>query len=467
MISETVVELSRWQFAITAMFHFLFVPLTLGLSVLLALMESAYVLSGLAIYKVSCQFWGRLFAVNFVLGVATRLTMVFQFGMNGSYFSHYVGDIFALPLAIEALSTFFLASLLFGPYLFGWERFGKRQHLLVTWLIALAVNISALWVLIANGWMQNPVGAEFNYQSFRMELTDFTQLLNNPFAAAKALHSITASYATASATVLAISAWFLLKNPDDAMAHNSYKLAAPLGLVAMLLVAGLGDSTPHHDSPVQNRKFAALAGDDLGALLPDIEARVRNGMKAYALLQDLRDNNADPALLADFELRKADLGYALLLNRWTEHPADASDKQIALAARFALPGSPALLYWTYRFMIAGGIATLLLFLLAVWRTTLDKKLPQAWLLRLCLYGAPLPWLVCIGGWFVAEAGKQPWAVAGILPTFLGFSSLSTKELILSLAVYAITYATLAFITLYLIRQIIRTHISSPAQGAVQ
>ena len=466
MISETVVELSRWQFAISAMFHFLFVPLTLGLSVLLALMESAYVLSGQAIYKAGCQFWGRLFAINFVLGVATRLTLVFQFGMNGSYFSHYVGDIFALPLAIEALSTFFLASLLFGPYLFGWERFGKRQHLLITWLIALAVNVSALWVLIANGWMQNPVGAAFNYQSFRMELTDFTQLLNNPVAAAKALHTIAASYVTASATVLAISAWLLIKNPKDAMAHSSYKLAAPFGLAAMLLVGGLGDATPHHDSPVQNRKLATLAGDDLGALLPEIEARIRNGIKAYALLQDLRDNNTDPALLADFDRRKADLGYALLLNRWTEHPADASDKQIALAAQFALPGSPKLLYWTYRLMIACGIVTLLLLLLAVWRI-LDKKLPQPWLLRLCLYGVPLPWLACIGGWFIAEAGKQPWAIADTLPTFLSVSSLSAKELIFSLVAYAITYATVAFIGLFLIRRTIRPHISSPAQGAVQ
>jgi cytochrome bd ubiquinol oxidase subunit I len=466
MISETVVELSRWQFAISAMFHFLFVPLTLGLSVFLALMETVYVLSGQTIYKTACQFWGRLFAVNFVLGVVTRLTMVFQFGMNGSYFSLYVGDILALPLAIEALSTFFLASLLFGPYLFGWERFGKRQHLLITWLITLAVNLSAIWVLIANGWMQNPIGAVFNYQSFRLELTDFAQLLNNPIASAKAIHTIAASYVTAAATVLAISAWFLLRNPNDELARNSYRLAAPLGLAATLLVAGLGDATPHHDSPVQNRKLAALDGYDLGSLLPDIEARIRNGLKAYALLQELRDNNTDPALLADFDRRKADLGYALLLNRWTEHLADASDKQIALAAQFALPGSPTLLYWSYRFMIASGIVTLLLFLLAVWRT-LDTKLPQPWLLRLGIYGLPLPWLACIGGWFIAEAGKQPWAIAGILPTFLGVSSLSATELIFSLAAYAIAYATLLFVASFLIRQAIRTHISSPAQGAVQ
>lgn len=466
MISETVVELSRWQFAITAMFHFLFIPLTLGLSVFLALMESLYVLSGQAVYRYICQFWGRIFAVNFALGVATRLTMVFQFGMNGSYFSHYVGDVFALPLAIEALSAFFLASLLFGPYLFGWERFGKRQHLLIIWLIALAVNLSALWVLIANGWMQNPVGAAFNYQSFRMELTDFAQLLNNPLAAGKAIHTIAAGYATAAATVLAISAWLLLKNRHDELARNSYKLAAPLALAAMLLAVWPGDTGPYHDSPVQNRKLAALNGGDGKALLPDIEAHIRNGIKAYALLQDLRDENKDPQLLADFDNRKADLGYALLLKRWTEHVVDASDKQIALAAQSALPGPPALLFWTYRFMIACGTVNLLLFALAAWRG-LGTKPPPPWLLKPSLYLLPLPWLACIGGWFVSEAGKQPWAIAEILPTFLSVSSLSAKELIFSLTAYTLAYAALLTLGLFLIRQTIRTHTANQAQGAVR
>jgi cytochrome d ubiquinol oxidase subunit I len=465
MISETVVELSRWQFAITAMFHFLFIPLTLGLSMFLALTESLYVLSGQSVYKTACRFWGRIFAINFTLGVATRLTMVFQFGMNGSYFSHYVGDVFALPLAIEALSVFFLASLLFGPYLFGWERFSKQQHLLITWLVTFAVNGSALWVLIANGWMQNPVGALFNHQSLRMELTDLTLLLNNPLAATKAIHTIAASYATAASTVLAISAWLLLKNSNDDLARGSYRLAAPLGLAALLLVS-LGDATPNFDSPVQNRKLSALTGNDNKALLSDIETRIRSGIKAYALLQDLRDDNKDPQLLADFNRHKADLGYALLLQRWTEHVVDANDKQISLAAQSALPGPSWLLFWTYRFMIGCGIIALLLFAMASWRG-LGQKPPQAWLLKLSCYLLPLPWLACVGGWFVAEAGKQPWAIADILPTFLSVSSLSAKELIFSLAAYVIAYAALLSVGLFLIGQTIRTHISHQAQGTVQ
>lgn len=466
MISETVVELSRWQFAITAMFHFLFIPLTLGLSVFLVLLESLYVLSGQTAYKAACRFWGRIFAINFALGVATRLTMVFQFGMNGSYFSHYVGDIFALPLAIEALSAFFLASLLFGPYLFGWDRLGKHQHLLITWLIGFAVNLSALWVLIANGWMQNPLGAAFNYQSFRMELTDFMQLLNNPAATTKIIHTIAASYATAAATALAISAWLLLKKPDDALARSSFKLAAPLGLAAMLVVAWLGDSTPTLGSPVQNRKLAALNGSDSKALLPEVETRIRSGIKAYLLLQELRDENKDTQLLAQFDAIKADLGYALLLKRWTEHVEEANDKQIALAAQSALPAAPKLLFWAYRLMIACGIANLLLFVLATW-CSVGTKYPQPWLLKASVYLLALPWLACIVGWYIAEAGMQPWAIAEILPTFLSVSSLSAKELIFSLAAYLLAYAALLAVGLFLVRQTIQTHVSPPAQGHAQ
>ncbi|MDD2761873.1 MAG: cytochrome ubiquinol oxidase subunit I, partial [Methylomonas sp.] len=168
MISETVVELSRWQFAISAMLHFLFIPLTLGLSLLLALTESAYVWTGDVLYRNLARFWGRLFAINFVLALATRLPVIFQFGMNGSYFSEYAGDAFALPLAIETLSSFFVAVALFEAHRSAWDSSDRVRHLLLTWLIALAVHVSAYWVLVANGWMQNPVGAEFNYQSYRL-----------------------------------------------------------------------------------------------------------------------------------------------------------------------------------------------------------------------------------------------------------------------------------------------------------
>src|SRR5476651_643248 len=197
-----IVELSRLQFALTAMYHFLFVPLTLGMAFLLAIMETVYVLSGKQIYKDMTKFWGKLFAVNFALGVATGLTMEFQFGTNWSYFSHYVGDIFGAPLAIEGLMAFFLESTFVGLFFFGWDRLSKTQHLTVTWMVALGSNLSALWILVANGWMQSPVGAEFNLDTMRMEVTSFAAVMFNPVAQAKFVHTVSAGYVLGSMFVL-------------------------------------------------------------------------------------------------------------------------------------------------------------------------------------------------------------------------------------------------------------------------
>ncbi|MCQ8128798.1 cytochrome ubiquinol oxidase subunit I [Methylomonas rivi] len=461
MISETVVELSRWQFAITAMLHFLFIPLTLGLALFLALLESAYVATGQPVYKSMARFWGGIFTINFVLALATRIVVVFQFGMNGSYFAHYVGDIFALPLAIEAASGFFLAAILCGPYWLGWGKMGPKQHLLLTWLLALAVNVSAFWVLLANGWMQNPVAASFNYQSYRMELTDFSLFAANPAALAKYLHTVAAAHATAMATVMGISAYWLRKQPRDPMALRSFNWAAIVGVAMMGITAGLGDTTPNLDHPVQQAKLAAIHAQPEASLLPDIETRIRSGLKAYALLQELRDDNKDPQLLAEFERHKANLGYALLLTPFHKAILAANDKQIGLAAQSALPAYPDLLCWVYRFMVAGGLLSMAWLVLAVFYSLVAKALP-GWLVSLSVYLAPLPWLACIAGWFVAEAGKQPWAVAGILPTFIGVSSLSATELAVSALAYALAYSVLLAAGFYLLRQaLLNRHISQP------
>lgn len=453
MIVDTIVELSRWQFAITAILHFLFIPLTLGLALLLALMESAFVWSGRALYKAMAQFWGRIFAINFVLAVATRLLVIFQFGMHGSYFSHYVGDVFALPLAIEALSSFFVAAAFFGPYWFGWDKLGKKQHLLLIWLIAIAVNASAYWVLMANGWMQNPVGAAFNDQSYRIELADFNQLLSNPAAMAKYLHTVAASYVVATATMLAISAFWLRQRQDDPVARYSFKLAAGIGVLAIGVTIGLGDDTPNLDNTVQQAKRAAITGKPDNSLLPDIEARIRNGVQAYALLQQLRDDDKQPEVRAEFEQHKADLGYALLLQPLHKQIVGATDKQITLAAQSSLPASSALLFWAYRFMIVCGIVGLACFILAAWGGFRDKAIPT-WLLNLSIYLAPLPWLASVFGWFVAEVGMQPWAVAGILPTFWAVSSHSVAQLGISGMAYGIAYAVLLGLGVFLMRQTI-------------
>jgi cytochrome d ubiquinol oxidase subunit I len=253
-----VVELSRLQFALTAMYHFLFVPLTLGLSFMLVIMESIYVMTGREIWRVITRFWGKLFGINFVLGVATGLTMEFEFGTNWSYYSHYVGDIFGAPLAIEGLMAFFLEATFVGLMFFGWDRLSKIGHLLVTFLTALGTNLSALWILIANGWMQNPVGATFNPDTMRMEVTDFYTVLFNPVAQAKFVHTVSAGYVCASVFVMGISAWYLLKGKWTNVARRSMMVAAAFGLASSLSVVVLGDESAYALTDNQKMKLAAI-----------------------------------------------------------------------------------------------------------------------------------------------------------------------------------------------------------------
>ena len=234
MVDMAVIELSRLQFALTALYHFLFVPLTLGLSWLLVIMEAVYVMTGKQVYKDMTQFWGKLFGINFAMGVTTGITLEFQFGTNWSYYSHYVGDIFGVPLAVEGLMAFFLESTFVGLFFFGWNRLSKVKHLMVTFLVALGSNLSALWILVANGWMNNPVGAEFNYQTMRMELSSLTSVLFNPVAQVKFVHNVSAGYVTAAMFVLGVSSWYLMKKRDTEFALRSFAVAAGFGLAATL-----------------------------------------------------------------------------------------------------------------------------------------------------------------------------------------------------------------------------------------
>ncbi len=256
--SMDVVSLSRLQFGLTAMYHFLFVPLTLGLAVLLVVMESVYVMTGRVIWRQMTQFWGTLFGINFALGVATGITMEFQFGMNWAYYSHYVGDIFGAPLAIEGLMAFFLEASFIGLFFFGWDRMSRPGHLAVTCLVALGSNLSALWILIANGWMQHPVGSRFNPDTMRMEVTDFKAVLFNPVAQDKFVHTVSAGYVTGSIFVAAISAYYLLRGRHVEIAKRSMAVAASFGLAAALSVVVLGDESGYTAGANQRMKIAAI-----------------------------------------------------------------------------------------------------------------------------------------------------------------------------------------------------------------
>ena len=238
MIDFGVVHLSRAQFALTALYHFLFVPLTLGLSMILVIMEATYVMTGREIWKRMTRFWGMLFGINFAMGVATGITMEFQFGTNWAYYSHYVGDIFGTPLAVEGLMAFFLESTLVGLFFFGWDRLSRLAHLIVTALVALGSSLSALWILIANAWMQYPVGASFNPHTMRMELQSFSQVLFNPVAQAKFVHTVAAGYVVGAVFVLAISAWYLLRGRNVEVARRSMAVAASFGLACSLVGGG-------------------------------------------------------------------------------------------------------------------------------------------------------------------------------------------------------------------------------------
>src|SRR5215470_9013878 len=260
-MNADIVDLSRLQFAVTALYHFLFVPLTLGLSWILVIMESVYVMTDKEIYRDMTRFWGKLFGINFVMGVTTGITMEFQFGTNWAYFSHYVGDIFGTPLALEGLMAFFLEATFVGLFFFGWDRLGRVQHLLVTFLVALGSNLSALWILIANAWMQNPVGAEFNPETMRMELTSFADLIFNPVAGPKFVHTLAAGYVAASMFVLGISSYYLLRGRDPSFAVRSFAVAAGFGLASALSVIVLGDESGYTTGEAQKVKLAAIEAE--------------------------------------------------------------------------------------------------------------------------------------------------------------------------------------------------------------
>ncbi|AJY49490.1 cytochrome ubiquinol oxidase subunit I [Halomonas sp. KO116] len=495
-----IVELSRLQFAFTAMVHFLFVPLTLGLSILLAVMETVYVMTGKTIYRQMTKFWGKLFGINFALGVTTGIAMEFQFGTNWSYYSHYVGDIFGAPLAIEALMAFFLESTLVGLFFFGWDRLSKEKHLAVTWLMALATNMSALWILVANGWMQHPVGSELNLATMRMELTSFAEVLLNPVAQVKFVHTVSAGYVTGAVFVLAISSWYLLKGREIAFARRSFTIASAFGLASVLSVIVLGDESGYELGDVQKVKLAAIEAEwqthpapaaftlfglpneaeqrtDLAIKIPGVmgliatrsldtevmgirelkaehRERIVNGQEAYALMQRLRSGEEREGDQARFEQVRSDLGYGLLLSAYSDDVANATAAEINQAVEASIPKVWPL-FWSFRAMVAAGFSMLLLFALALWHSLRRQPETSPWLLRFALFSLPLPWIACEAGWFVAEYGRQPWAIGEILPVHLAISSLTAEQVLTTLIAIGILYTTFVIIEMWLMQHFAR------------
>ena len=494
MVSEQLVDLSRLQFAATAMYHFLFVPLTIGMVWMLVIMESVYVMTGKTIYKDMTRFWGKLFGINFALGVTTGITLEFQFGTNWAYYSHYVGDIFGAPLAIEGLMAFFLESTFIGLFFFGWDRLSRQQHLLVTILMAVGTNLSALWILIANGWMQNPVGSEFSYETMRMELTDFWAVVFNPVAQGKFVHTVSAGYVTGAMFVLSISAWYLLRGRDVEFAKRSFRIAAAFGFASICSVIVLGDESGYALGEAQQTKLAAMEAmwetepapasfnviavpneaemkNDFAIHIPWVmgligtrsldkelpglnqiyalnRERVKMGVEAVKLLEALRKSPQDAALREAFDKVKDDLGFGLLLKKYVASMDDVTPELIDRAARDTLPKVTPL-FWTFRIMVALGFAMLALFGLALWYSIKGDFAQRPWLLKWSLWFLPMPWISCEMGWFVAEYGRQPWTIYGVLPTHLSVSTLTVNSLYGSLAGFVGFYTLLLIVEMYL------------------
>lgn len=509
MFGDDIVMLSRMQFGLTAMYHFLFVPLTLGMTFILGIMESVYVMTGREVYKDMTKFWGKLFGINFAMGVTTGLTLEFQFGTNWAYYSHYVGDIFGPLLANEGWMAFFLESTFVGLFFFGWDKLSKEQHLLVTWLLALGTSLSALWILIANGWMQHPVGAEFNYETLRMEMTSFADVFFNPVAQVKFVHTVAAGYVTGSMFVLGVSSWYLLNKRDIGFARRSFSIASAFGLASVLSVIVLGDESGYTEGETQKMKLAAIEAEwetepapasftafgfpdqenektDFAIKVPFVlgmiatrsvdeevkglkdlrkesEQRIKSGMIAYRELQKLRsgDNSAETKQV--FEEHKDDLGYGLLLKKYTDKVVDADAAMIDKAANDTIP-KVAPLFWTFRVMVACGFTMLFIFAMSFYYCITRVADQKRWLMRMAVWCIPLPWIAAETGWFVAEYGRQPWTISGILPTHMSASSLSSDQLWFSIAGFALFYTVLLVIELYLMFKYVRLGPSSLHTG---
>jgi cytochrome bd ubiquinol oxidase subunit I len=424
-----VLTLSRLQFAVTAAYHFIFVPLTLGLSVMVAYMETRYVRTNDELYLKMTKFWGKLFLINFALGIVTGITMEFQFGMNWAEYSKYVGDIFGAPLAIEATVAFFLESVFIGLWIFGWSKVSKKVHALSIWLVAIATNLSALWILLANGWMQKPVG--YVLRNGRAEMVDFMAMVTNSYGWSKFFHTVLSGYVVAAFFVMGISAYHILRKNELAFFRRSFKMAALFGLVSSLLVFATGDFHAIEVAKTQPTKFAAMevvwntqkAAPYNLIVVPDTKEE-RNSIEALSIpngLSILAFHNPDAEVRGLKDFPKED------------RP----------------PVIPTFL--SFRLMVGFGMLFMLLSFLGWIFSKKDRLESRTLFLKIMLYSLPLPYIAAQLGWIVAEVGRQPWIVYGLLRTADAVSrSIDTVQVVASLVGFTLVYGLLAIVDIYLL-----------------
>ena len=464
MIENALVDWSRAQFALTAGYHWIFVPLTLGLAVIMASMETLYVIKKDEFWKNTAKFWMKLFAINFAVGIATGIILEFEFGTNWSNYSWFVGDIFGAPLAIEGILAFFMEATFFAIMFFGWNKVSKGTHLFATWMTGIGAGISAIWILVANSWMQHPVGMEFNPDTVRHEMVDFWALVLNPVAIVKFFHSVTSGWMTGAIFVIGISSWYLIKKREVRFALASIRVASIIGIIGTLLLMWSGDGSAIHVAEYQPMKLAAAEGLKQGGAGAPFS--VVPGVEIPKLLSILATHDAEGVvpgikeLKAEGEEKMAKGKVALdAFKQYRQlkdtNPAQAAEARKVLeenvdyfgygyieSADELVPNVP-LVYWSFRVMVGLGGFLLFLMILVLWAERKGKMSKWTWLQWVALCSIPLVYLAGQAGWIVAEVGRQPWVIEGLLPTKAAVSSVSVG------AVQTTFFLFVAIFTLFL------------------
>ncbi len=422
------VLLSRLQFAVTVGFHFLFVPLTIGFALLVAVMETLYVRSGDTRYKSMAKFWGKLFTINFVLGVVTGLTMEFQFGTNWSEYSKFMGDIFGSPLAIEALMAFFLESTFISIWIFGWERVSKKAHLFAAWMVALGTHLSAVWIIVANGWMQNPVG--YVLRNGRAELNNFTAVITNSYAWHEYFHVILSAYVLSGFVVLGISAYHLLRKQNVEFFKNSFRIALVIALIGALGVPLTGHFNGQNTARVQPSKFAAM----------EAIWKTGQGIPAYLVVIPSERSESNPVEAIGIP----GLTSFLAFNNFNAKVTGLKD--IPPAKR--PPVAP--VFWGFRIMVLLGIYFLGMAAFGWYLQAKNRLLDSTRFLKLLLYSIPLPYIAINLGWMVTEVGRQPWTVYNLMTSAKSVSPVAVSNVLFSLTAVTMLYSLLVVLDFYLI-----------------
>lgn len=430
--------LARLQFGATTVFHFFFVPLTLGLAIFLAIMETAYVRTGDEKYKRMTKFWGKLFLLNFAMGVVTGIVQEFQFGMAWSEYSRFVGDIFGAPLAVEALMAFFIESTFIGVWIFGWDKLSKGMHLAAIWLVAISSNLSALWILIANSWMQQPVG--YVIRNGRAEMTDFIAILTNPNVWVQWPHVVGGGMMTAAFFVLGISAYHLIKQKDDMpVFRTSFRWAAAYGIIAALITMVIGHEQAQHMVEVQPMKMAAAEA------LWDSEDPAAMSLFTVGDESERRDV---------FAVKLPGVLSLLAFNRFSGEVQGINELQAQYVEEYG-PGNyvppVAITYWSFRIMVGAGVLMLGIAVYALHLIISNQFEQKTVFLHLLIPAITLPYIANTSGWIMAEVGRQPWIVFGLQQTADGISpSVTGVEMLITLIMFVLLYGALMVIDLWLL-----------------